>query len=72
MPADAAGSVQAADGAVWIGPAHPFDLRDSYVNFRADIDLKSVPSKAVFRLAADSRYRLWVNGVFAGRGPERS
>jgi len=72
VPADAAGSVQATDGAVWIGPAHPFDLRDAYVNFRADIHLKSVPSKAVFRLAADSRYRLWVNGVFAGRGPERS
>ena len=27
--------------------------------------------RAVLRLAADSRYRLWVNGDFLGRGPER-
>ncbi|MFN3282574.1 MAG: hypothetical protein ACK40I_13045 [Tabrizicola sp.] len=58
--------------AVWIGPAHPFDLREAYVNFRADIDLPAAPREAVLRLSADSRYRLWVNGAFAGRGPERS
>lgn len=70
--ADANGSLKAPDGAVWIGPAHPFDLRDAYVNFRADIVLDTVPSKAMLQLTADSRYRLWVNGVFMGRGPERS
>jgi hypothetical protein len=70
--ADARGLVKAPDGAVWIGPAHPFDLRESYVNFRADIVLETLPSEVILRLAADSRYRLWVNGVFAGRGPERS
>lgn len=59
-------------GAVWIGPAHPFDLRETYVNFRADIHLETLPFDAVLRLGADSRYRLWVNGSFVGRGPERS
>ena len=72
MLAHASGPVKAPDGAVWIGPAHPFDLRDAYVNFRADIVLEEVPSSAVLQLTADSRYRLWVNGVFVGRGPERS
>lgn len=64
--------MKAPDGTVWIGPAHPFDLRDAYMNFRADIVLEAVPIKAVLRLSADSRYRLWINGVFVGRGPERS
>jgi hypothetical protein len=64
--------VKAPEGTVWIGPAHPFDLRDAYVNFRSDFSLDAAPSDAVFRLSADSRYRLWVNGVFVGLGPERS
>ncbi len=64
--------MKAPDGAVWIGPAHPFDLRDAYVNFRADIHLETAPVAALFRLGVDSRYRLWINGVFVGRGPERS
>jgi hypothetical protein len=64
--------VKPPEGTVWIGPAHPFDLRDAYVNFRSDFQLEVVPSEAIFRLSADSRYRLWVNGVFVGRGPERS
>lgn len=64
--------MRAPEGTVWIGPAHPFDLWDAYVNFRSDFFLKSAPMEAVFRLSADSRYRLWVNGVFVGRGPERS
>lgn len=64
--------MRAPAGTVWIGPSHPFDLRDAYVNFRADIRLGMAPSEAVLRLSADSRYRLWVNGIFVGRGPERS
>jgi hypothetical protein len=69
--ANAGGAFKAPDGASWIGPAHPFDLRDAYVNFRADILLEASPTSAVFRLSADSRYRLWINGTFVGRGPER-
>lgn len=63
--------MKAPDGIVWIGPAHPFDLHDAYVNFRADIYLGAAPTEAVLRLSADSRYRLWVNGELIGRGPER-
>ena len=59
-------------GAAWIGPSHPFDLRDAYVNFRADIFLEAVPTEAVLWLCADSRYRFWINGTFVGHGPERS
>lgn len=66
------GSVSPPDGVVWIGPAHAFDLREAYVNYRTDFTLAKVPNRAVLRLSADSRYRLWVNGAFAGRGPERS
>ena len=64
--------MRSPEGTVWIGPAHPFDLRDAYVNFRSESLLEAVPGEAVLRLSADSRYRLWVNGVFVGRGPERS
>ena len=60
------------DGAVWIGSAHPFDLHEAYLNFRSDIRLSALPRQAIFRLSADSRYRLWINGVFIGRGSERS
>lgn len=42
------------------------------MNFRSDIVLTAVPSRSILRLSADSRYRLWVNGVLIGRGPERS
>ncbi len=63
--------MKSPDGVLWIGPAHAFDLRDAYVNYRADVVLKDQPKQAVLRLSADSRYRLWVNGVFVGRGPER-
>jgi Bacterial alpha-L-rhamnosidase 6 hairpin glycosidase domain len=51
---------------------HPFDLREVYVNFRADFVLNDAPTRVVFWISADSRYRLWVNGAFVGRGPERS
>lgn len=64
--------MKAPHGTLWIGPAHPFDLREAYVNFRADIEVDAVPAEAILRLSADSRYRLWVNGEFVGRGPERS
>ncbi len=59
-------------GVAWIGGAHPFDLHEVYLNFRSDIMLDATPKMAVFRLSADSRYRLWINGTLVGRGPERS
>lgn len=60
------------EGAFWIGPAHPFDLHEAYLNFRADVHLEAAPRKARLFISADSRYRLWLNGFLVGGGPERS
>ena len=64
--------MQAPKGTFWIGSDHPFDLSEAYINLRADLDLAVAPKRAILHLSADSRYRLWVNGAFVGRGPERS
>ena len=61
----------APDGTFWIGSDHPFDLAEVYLNFRADLDLTEPPGRCILHLTADSRYRLWVNGAFIARGPER-
>ena len=60
------------DGAFWIGPSHPFDLSEAYHDFRAELWLDGPPGQARIFISADSRYRLWINGVAVGRGPERS
>ena len=64
--------MNAPEGAFWIGSDHPFDLSECYLNFRVDLELAKVPTRAMLHLTADSRYRLWINGHFIGRGPERS
>jgi len=58
----------------WIGSAHPFDLHEVYLDFRspANFVLNEAPDSAQLFLSGDSRYKLWVNGVFVGRGPARS
>lgn len=56
----------------WIGPPHPFDLHEVYVDFRApSLNLDSVPESASLFMSADSRYRLWINGNLLARGPAR-
>lgn len=60
----------APEGTVWIGSDHAFDLHEAYLNFRATLDWQG--GAAVIHITADSRYRLWVNGAFIARGPERS
>lgn len=62
--------MKAPEGAVWIGSDHAFDLHETYLNFRATLPWQG--GAAVMHVTADSRYRLWVNGRFVGRGPERS
>jgi hypothetical protein len=48
---------------------------NSWYNFRKDVEIESVPDKALARVACDSKYWLWINGelaVFEGqlkRGP---
>lgn len=57
--------------AVWIGSAHPFDLHEAYLNFRRVFELDEF-ANVQLAITADSRYKLWVNGQFVTRGPERS
>jgi hypothetical protein len=58
----------------WIGSDHPFDLHEVYLDFRspADFALAQTPHNAQLFITGDSRYKVWVNGVFVGRGPARS
>lgn len=57
--------------AYWVGPAHPFDLHEAYINFRRAFDLTDL-TPIELTMTADSRYRVWVNETFVARGPERS
>lgn len=59
-------------GTYWIGSDHPFDLHETYLCFCADLILSAPPQDATLYITADSRYRLFVNGQYVGRGPERS
>ncbi|MGW5113398.1 alpha-L-rhamnosidase-related protein [Nocardia sp. NPDC004123] len=44
---------------------------DQRVLFRRGFELASVPARATVRITADSRYRLYVNGIDIGVGPVR-
>lgn len=46
--------------------------KNSYTHFRKSFTLGSTPREGKLHITADSRYMLWVNGSFAGRGPVRS
>jgi len=46
--------------------------KNLHVYFRKTVDLSSQPRSATAYVTADSRYRLYVNGQFVGRGPARS
>jgi hypothetical protein len=56
----------------------PSSTANQWVAFRRSFTLDAAPSKAVTRIAADSKYWLWINGtlvVFEGglkRGPNRT
>ncbi len=59
--------------AYWIGSSHPFDLHEVYLCFRSPVVTLSpvLPATADLLISGDSRYKLWVNGRFVARGPER-
>jgi hypothetical protein len=41
------------------------------IHFRKSFDLPSVPTSFIIHISADNRYKLYVNGQFAGLGPAR-
>jgi hypothetical protein len=58
---------------------HPRDVVNHYSTpdqafcyFRKEVPLSQKPARAVTRLFADSRYRLWINGRELSRGPVRN
>lgn len=59
--------------ASWIWLLDPdFSEEGRRVFFRKSFDLEAVPGKVLLRIAADSRYMLYVNGSFVNYGSERS
>jgi hypothetical protein len=55
---------------VWI-PGEGAPRRNQFVRFERRFSLPGVPSGFPIHLFADTRYRLWVNGVFVAAGPGR-
>lgn len=57
---------------VWLKQWEPNDKEEpALALFRKNIELLAEPEKAVLRISADSRYKLFVNGKFAEMGPSR-
>lgn len=61
--------------AKWISSGTTRERPNAWLNYRKTVDVQSIPSSAVARIGADSKYWLWINGrlvVFEGglkRGP---
>lgn len=56
----------------WIWHGGEKSPRNSYTYMRRTFTLDSRAQEALVKVSADSRYKLWVNGRFVGRGPVRS
>ena len=56
----------------WIWIANPDPVRNTYIQARKLFQLPSGPTKAEIKISADSRYKLFVNGRYIGKGPVRS
>jgi alpha-L-rhamnosidase len=67
-PQDRAGA-DLQNAFIWLPSAPPG--YQAHVAFRKRFQLAQLPKTAVFRLFADSRYMLWVNGRYVERGPCR-
>ncbi|KAH3742634.1 oligosaccharide amylase [Pelomyxa schiedti] len=60
------------DKASWIWPEMYMYLYNDRAQFRADFFLPvTIPSPANLYITADASYKLWVNGIYIGRGPGR-
>lgn len=56
----------------WIWTDSADSVRNSYIRARRSFSLESRPDRAVLAASADSKYKLYVNGVYVGKGPVRS
>lgn len=56
----------------WIWIANPEPTHNSYIQVRKLFALKGQPASAEIKISADSRYKLYVNGHYVGKGPVRS
>jgi alpha-L-rhamnosidase len=56
----------------WVWIANPEPVANSYVRARKSFALPGKPSKAVIKACADTRYKLFVNGRYVGKGPVRA
>jgi len=58
-----------------IAPAQSQNESNTWIDFRTEIDVETVPGEAIAKIATDSKYWLWINGemtVYEGmlkRGP---
>lgn len=68
VTADAPGKILQTS-MIWV-PESPV-LRGMPAAFRKVFQLAKVPQEAKLRIFADSRYILWINGTYVGRGPNR-
>jgi|GEM_PF-814000 len=62
----------ARDQDQWIWIANPDPTHNSYIQVRKLFALPGQPTRAEIKASADSRYKLYVNGRYVGKGPVRS
>lgn len=56
----------------WIWIANPDPIPNSYIQARKTFALDRTPTSALIKISADSRYKLFINGCYVGKGPVRS
>lgn len=56
----------------WIWVSNPEPASNSYIEARKSFSLTAKPTSAIIKACADSRYKLFVNGCYIGKGPVRS
>lgn len=61
-----------SDAGKWIWIDHPDPIRNYYLYARKLFNLSSAPAEAIIKATADSKYKLFVNGHYVGKGPVRS
>ena len=55
--------------AFWVGPGREFRHGKQSVLFRRSFALSSVPARCELLVSADTLFKLYINGRYAGNGP---